>query len=236
MKILHLDTSTNVFSIALSDGKQVIAEFCGDAGPATSAKIPGHIQSLLKHASLEIHDVDAFAVTVGPGSFTGVRVGIALIKGLAYSTGRPIIALSSLELLALNAQSSALPVCALFDARRGEVYSALYHFDNGMRLIRPEMAITPAQLLDELAGPTLFIGDGALRYHDTIVERFGSKAHFAAAHLQYPKASAGAALAVNLLDAGQTVSPFTIAPRYLRLSEAEINKRRINSCIKTMVE
>jgi len=225
VKILHLDTATNVFSIAISAGECVIAEFCGDAGPATSAKIPGHIHSLLRDAGLDITALDAFAVTVGPGSFTGVRVGIALVKGMAYATGKPVIPLSSLELLALNAKASSLPVCTLFDARRSEVYSALYRFDGTMQLLRPEMAISPARLLDELEGEILFIGDGALRYHDLIVERLGSKAHFAAAKLHDPKASAGASFALSRLAAGQTVTPIELVPCYLRLSEAEINKR-----------
>jgi len=226
MKILLLDTSTNVFSIALADGESVIAELSGDAGPATSAKIPGHILSLLTDAGLDLARIDAFAVTVGPGSFTGVRVGIALVKGMAYSTGKPVITLSSLELLALNAKGSAIPVCTLFDARRGEVYSALFHFDNGMRLVRPEMAIAPEQLLTELSGDILFIGDGVLRYHDQIKERLGCNAHIAAGDLHHPKASAGAVLAFKRLLDGQTISPLSLSPHYLRLSEAEINKRR----------
>jgi len=226
MKILLLDTATNVFSIALADGETVIAEFFGDAGPATSAKIPGHIQNLLLDTGLDTAEIDAFAVTIGPGSFTGVRVGIALIKGMAYSTGKPVITLSSLELLALNAQESAIPVCTMFDARRGEVYSAIYSFAGNMQLVRPEMAIPPAQLLAELAGDILFIGDGALRYHDLIVERFGCNAHFAEEHLNHPQASAGASLALKRLIAGQAISPLSLTPHYLRLSEAEINKHR----------
>lgn len=225
MKILSLDTSTNIFSIAVSDGDNIIAELSGDAGPAASARIPGHIQSLLKDACLDISAIDAFAVTVGPGAFTGLRVGIALVKGLAYSTGKPIIPLSSLELLALNAKENSIPVCTLFDARRGEVYSALYSFDGDMHLVRPEMAIAPVQLLDELDGDILFIGDGATRYHDLIVERYGKYAHFAADGLNYPKASAGAALVESRLASGWTVSPLELEPCYLRLPEAQLNKK-----------
>lgn len=225
MKILSLDTSTNLFSIALSADENVVAEICGDAGPATSAKIPGHILALLKDASVQMLQLDAFAVTVGPGSFTGVRVGIALVKGLAYSTGKPVIALSSLELLALNAKSSTLPVCAMFDARRGEVYSALYRFDRSQNLVRPEMAIDPARLVGEIEEPTLFIGDGAIRYQQLIAERLGSSAHFAEDQLHQPKASAGVALALSRFRSGDTVTSMELAPRYLRLSEAELNKK-----------
>ncbi len=180
---------------------------------------------MLKTAQVAIDAVDAFAVTVGPGGFTGVRVGIALAKGLAYSTNKPIIPLSSLELLALNASDSLIPVCPLFDARKSEVYSALYSFKTGMNLIRPEMALAPDQLLDELAGPILFIGDGALRYRELIIEKLGSRALFAAEHLHHPKASAGAALAFSRCTAGQTLSPFELTPSYLRLPEAQLNKK-----------
>ena len=94
-----------------------------------------------------------------------------------------------------------------------------------MHLIRPEMAIAPAQLLDELEGDVLFIGDGALRYRDLIVERCGNCAHFVTDDLNQPKASAGAALALSRLKSGQTVSPLELAPCYLRLPEAQLSKK-----------
>lgn len=224
MNILTLDTATNVFSIALSRDEHVVAELSSDAGPATSAKIPGHLHALLAEAGLEIPAIDAFAITVGPGAFTGLRVGIALVKGLAYSTGKPVIPLSSLELLALNATGSAIPVCAMFDARRGEVYAAVYDFSSRVGLLRPERAINPGELLDELAGDILFIGDGASRYRELIAERHGLRAHFAADGLNHPRASAAAALVLSHLQSGRTVSPFELAPRYLRLPEAVLNK------------
>lgn len=225
MNILTLDTATNVFSIALSADEHVLAELCSDAGPAASAKIPAHIDALLKDAALDIAAIDAFAVTVGPGAFTGLRVGIALVKGMAYSTGKPVVTLSSLELLALNATGSAIPVCAMFDARRGEVYAAVYDFSSGAGLLRPEMAIEPGELLDGIKGDILFIGDGASRYRDLIVERRGVEAHFAADGRNHPKASAAAALVLSRLQSGRTVSPFELAPCYLRLPEAEMKKR-----------
>lgn len=225
MIILSIDTATNVYSIALAEDETVLAEGCGDAGPATSAKIPGEIESLLKSCQLDIKAVDAFAVTVGPGAFTGVRVGIALVKGLAYSTGKPVIPLTSLELLALNAKNSEIPVCPMFDARKSEVYTALYGFNGGMKLLRPETAIAPADFLAQLAGATLFIGDGAVRYRELIVESLGSCALFAEEHLHRPNASAGAALVLSRFNTGRTVSCVELAPRYLRLSEAELNKK-----------
>lgn len=225
MIILSIDTATNVYSIALAEDETVVAEIGGDAGPATSAKIPGQIEALLKAAQLDISAVDAYAVTVGPGAFTGVRVGIALVKGLAYSTGKPVIPLSSLELLALNAKNSEIPVCPMFDARKSEIYTALFGFNGGMNLILPETAIAPADFLAQLAGTTLFIGDGAVRYRELIVEILGSRALFAEEHRHHPQASAGAALALSRFKASQTVSHAELSPRYLRLPEAELNKK-----------
>lgn len=225
MKVLIIDTATSVFSIALTDNGQVIAEVGGDAGPATSARIPGHISSVLETAHTEVNGLDAFAVTVGPGAFTGVRVGISLIKGLAFATGKPVVPLSSLELLACNVSENTMPVCALFDARKGEVYAAVYSAVNHREVLRPEAAVDPERLVAGLIGPHFFIGDGALRYRELISIRLGSMAHFAQDHLHVPKASAAAGLVHNRLLAGETVSPMALAPRYLRLSEAELNKK-----------
>jgi tRNA threonylcarbamoyladenosine biosynthesis protein TsaB len=224
VNVLTLDTATNVFSMALTADERLLAEYSSDAGPATSAKIPGHLHDLLESAGLDIAALDAFAVTIGPGAFTGLRVGIALVKGMAYATGKPVVPLSSLELLALNAQGSAMPVCAMFDARRGEVYAAVYDYSSRTALLRPERALDPAVLLDELSGDILFIGDGALRYRELIIARHGAQAHFASAGRNNPRASAATALVLSRLQSGRTVSPFELAPCYLRLPEAELKK------------
>lgn len=229
MKILTIDTSTNVFSIALFEDSTLLASSFEKAGTAASAKIPLYMESLLREAGVDIGSIDAFAVTVGPGAFTGLRVGIALVKGLALATGRPVIPLSSLELLAMNAAGSDLPVCAMFDARKGEVYAAIYDFRSGMKQLRPESAIAPEKLLDELEGPLLFIGDGALRYRGMIIEKLGNLAHFAGGDLDTPKASAAITLAQTAYLSEMTISPFDLQPRYHRLPEAELSKRQ--SCV-----
>lgn len=224
MKILTLDTSTAVFSIALSAGERLLGEYSSAAGPAASATIPDRISLLLEQTGLNLSGLDTFAVTVGPGAFTGLRVGVALVKGMAYATGKPVIPLSSLELLAQNGADSAIPVCALFDARRGEVYAAVYDFSHGAGLIYPERAIDPGALLDELSGDILFIGDGAVRYRELIVARHGAQAHFVAAELNFPRAAAAASIVLSRFQSGHTVSPFELAPCYLRLPEAELKK------------
>jgi len=226
VRLLTVDTSTNIFSIALSDDETVLGEECGDAGPSTSAAIPSLIRSLFTNSGFQPKDLDAIAVTTGPGSFTGVRIGIALVKGLAFATGKPVVPLSSLELLAMNAGMSAVPVCTMFDARKGEVYTATFSFADGFKPTRMEKAADPITVIDETVEPTLFIGDGATRYRELICGRLGSLAIFPEEHLHRPKASAAIPLAINLLRSGAAVSPFELLPRYLRLSEAELSRAR----------
>ena len=226
MRLLTVDTSTNVFSIALSEDATVLGEESGDAGPSTSAAIPSLIRSLFNHAGFKPEDLDAFAVTVGPGSFTGVRIGIALVKGLAFAAGKPVVPISSLELLAMNARKSPVPVCTMFDARKGEVYTATFSFMDGMKPILIEKAADPLTVIDETTEATLFIGDGATRYRELICGRLGRLALYPEEHLHRPKASAAVPLAIERLGSGAVVSPFDLLPRYLRLSEAELNRAR----------
>jgi tRNA threonylcarbamoyladenosine biosynthesis protein TsaB len=227
LRLLTVDTSTNVFSIALSEDEKVLGEASGDAGTSSSAAIPSVIQSLFRNSGFQPKDLDFFAVTVGPGSFTGVRIGIALVKGLAFATGKPVVLLSSLELLAMNAAGSTVPVCPMFDARKGEVYTAIFSFAGGMKLISREKAADPLAVVEGTDELTLFIGDGAIRYQDLIRGHLGSLAAFPEEHFHKPKASTAVPLAIKRFKAGEAVSPFELLPRYLRLSEAELCRAKV---------
>lgn len=226
MQLLILDTATSVFSAALCRGDHLLGEVRGGGGPSTAARLAPAIQTLFSDAGLTPADLEGFAVTVGPGSFTGLRVGLAFIKGLAYATGRPVVELSSLALLAMNARGSRLPVCPLFDARKSEVYAGLYRFTPTLDAILPDRAAPPATFLTNIEKETLFLGDGALRYREEIVAALGDRALFAAPELHQPTAAAGIPLALAAFAAGKAVSPAEILPRYLRLSEAELNRKR----------
>ena len=225
MKLLIVDSSTSVFSMAVAVGESVLATETGAGGPATAARLAPALQKVMRESGLSLAELDGFAVTVGPGAFTGLRVGISLVKGLAYATGKLVAPLSSLELLAMNAAGSNIPVCPLFDARKSEVYCALFNMEGGVQTLIPEMAIDHAALLEKLNCPVLFLGDGALRYQPLIVEKLGRQALFAEPHLNHPIASAGVRLALRQFAAGAALSPAEILPRYLRLSEAELNRR-----------
>ena len=211
--------------MAIGDGTTLLAEESGIAGPSTAPRLAPAIDTLFASAGCTPRDMDAFAVTVGPGAFTGLRVGIALVKGLAIATGKPAIPLSSLALLAMNARERSLPVCPLFDARKGEVYGALYDFAASVDPVIAETAADPADFLSRLEGRVLFLGDGAVRYADLIREIMGDRAEIADPSLHHPRAAAGLGLAQSAFAAGLAVPPAKLLPRYLRLSEAELSRR-----------
>jgi tRNA threonylcarbamoyladenosine biosynthesis protein TsaB len=152
-------------------------------------------------------------------------VGIAAAKGLALATGRPVTGFSSLAMLAMNLPHAGLPVCPMLDARKSEVYAALYRCGDVPETIIGDLVAKPSDLLENIREETLFLGSGALRYRELIVEKLGAKAHFAPSVCHQPRASAGALLAAELLAKGEVIPARDLVPVYLRLSEAELARR-----------
>ncbi len=221
--LLTLDTATLAGSVAVTRGEQVLGEILLNVRSTHSERLLSSVEQLLSDVGLTLADIDAFGVVVGPGSFTGVRIGVATGKGLAMATGKPLVAVSSLESLAFNVPLCRFPVCALLDARKSEVYAGLYEWRQGLpALVRPEEALPPDRLLGLLEGEVAFVGDGALAYRSLIVERFAARAHFVPAPLNLPRASSAAAFALARLRNGEILSPEALSPVYLRPSEAEI--------------
>jgi len=126
MKILAIDTSTSFATVAIAVAEQVVAESLLNTNRTLSARLVPEIERLLATAGLSFNDIDIFAASIGPGSFTGVRGGIAAVQGLSLATGKPCAGYSSLALLAMNFSLSTSLVCPLLDARKSEVYAALY--------------------------------------------------------------------------------------------------------------
>jgi tRNA threonylcarbamoyladenosine biosynthesis protein TsaB len=226
VKILTIDTSSNCSSVALSDGTTLLGECILGEDRCNSGRLLDSIAELLRAAKLAPEGLDAFAVSLGPGSFTGVRVGIATVKGLAIATGKPVVGFSSLAMLAMNLPFSSLPVAALFDARKSELYAGIYRCGELPELLLPESVIAPAQFLAGIDASTLFVGDGAVRYRELISSTMGGKAIFAPWHAHLPRASAGAVIALDKAIKGDFTPLPLLSPSYLRASEAEIAKRR----------
>jgi tRNA threonylcarbamoyladenosine biosynthesis protein TsaB len=226
VKILTIDTSSNCSSVALSDGTNLLGECILGEDRCCSGRLLDSVSKLLAAAKLAPAGLDALAVTLGPGSFTGVRVGIATVKGLSLATGKPAIGLSSLAMLAMNLPFCSAQVAPMFDARKNEVYAGLYRCGALPETLSQDAVVAPEQFLASIDRPTLFVGEGAVRYRDLISSTLGELALFPPWHANLPRAGAGAVIALAAGLAGNFTPLALLNPTYLRASEAELAKRR----------
>lgn len=200
----------------------LIAEVRLNVRSTHSERLMGAIAYVLSQSDCAIEDLDAFAVSVGPGSFTGLRIGLSTAKGLAYATGRPLVAIPTFEAFARHFLYVRQPVCLMLDARKNEVYAAVFIWEGGaFRQLMPETTVRPADLLKTIRGETIFAGEGALLYKDLIRATLGDLAVFASPERMVPSAADAAVLALQRAGEGAFVPPEVITPRYIRKSEAE---------------
>jgi tRNA threonylcarbamoyladenosine biosynthesis protein TsaB len=185
------------------------------------------IDRVLAISRFTLMDMDGLAVTVGPGSFTGLRIGLSAIKGLSMGANLPVVGVGSLDALALPFSHSDKLLCAMMDARRHEVYSARYRFDGDSLIIQapPEAAI-PEQAVSDIHEPCIFAGDGAVVYRDRLLDVLGDLAVFAPICHNQIRASAVAACAMPRFKTGEVDDAAAMTPCYIRLSDAvKMNKR-----------
>lgn len=222
MKILAIETSSRAGSAALMEEDRLIGESYLDGGLTHSQTALPMVQQVLRLAGTAWREVDAFAVSVGPGSFTGLRIGIATVKGLADAQEKPCYGISTLEGLAWNLAGFAGWICPVLDARCGQIYTALFYGD-GERVLRrgEDLAMAAAQRLEELCaleGPIWLVGDGAKLCYDGWKSRLPGL-RLAPAALRQQRASSLAAAA--LAGAAAPVPADQLAPVYLRRPQAE---------------
>jgi tRNA threonylcarbamoyladenosine biosynthesis protein TsaB len=221
--LLTIDTTTPVGSVAVTAGETLLGEVLLNLKSTHTDRLLLTVRQLLADLDLGISELDGFGVVLGPGSFTGVRVGVATVKGLALATGKPVAGVSTLRTLALQVPFARVPVCALLDARKKEVYAGLYTWEGGLPVsCGEETVLSPDALLDSLEGEVLFVGDGSLAYRTLIVRQLGARAHFVPWPLNLPRASCAAVLALDALRQGRTIPLEELRPCYIRASEAEI--------------
>jgi len=224
MKLLAIDTSTASGSVAIMEDGQLIGESLIHIKRTHSERLLPTVDHLLKEVSTGLEDVDCFAVTTGPGSFTGLRIGLSTVKGLAWSLERPVVGVSTLEALALNIPYSALSICPIIDARKGEVWAAIYRWGGGGLVAEvKDMAIRPEDLVKRIKEPTIFLGDGIRVISNLQSSIFNSQ--FAPSHLWHIRASNVGWLGWLRFKEGKVASPEAIQPVYIRPSEAEIKMR-----------
>ena len=222
MKILALDSTAVVGSVALCEDSRMVAHYTLNTGNTHSQTLLPMIESVLKSAEWEIDDLDLFAVSQGPGSFTGVRIGIATIKGLAFGKNIPCAGVSTLEALAYNLRYYSGIICPVMNARRAQVYNALFACENGvLTRLCPDRAISIAELDEELATatqPIYLVGDG----YDITLDGFQKTQVVPVPdELRYQSGYSVALCGLAAHSRGEAVNDTALAPVYLRPSQAE---------------
>jgi tRNA threonylcarbamoyladenosine biosynthesis protein TsaB len=217
--LLAVETATAAPSLALWRGEGLLAERRTEAGRATSEALLPALDALLADARIALAEVAAFAVSIGPGSFTGLRIGVATVKGLAFGTPRPALAVSTLAALARHAAGPE-PVAAVLDARRGEVYAAGFERGEPAAWL-PEGVIGIGELAGALPAGCRVVGDGAALCEEALR---GRRVSFA--HPPYPETTARhvAALGARAWAGAAAIAPADLVPRYWRRAEAEVKR------------
>jgi tRNA threonylcarbamoyladenosine biosynthesis protein TsaB len=227
MKILAVDTASKSCSVAIIHNDVLMAEMTLASGQTHSKHLMDMIRTVIRISGLSISDLDGFAVTKGPGSFTGLRIGISSVKGLAAGSGKPVVSVSSLETLAMQSEPSPYLICPLLDARKGEVYFSRYRLEGGiLKKEIEERVCPPIQAVCDLDEPCLFIGDGAFLHKKLILDQIGELANFAPAFANMIRASTVAHISMIRFKKKDTDDLGTLVPSYIRKSDAELNFRK----------
>ena len=209
--------------VAIMEDNLLVAETRTNVKVTHSERIMTEVHHILATSGLRIEDIDVFAVAIGPGSFTGLRVGLSTVKGLVYATGKRLVAVPTLEALAWNVPFSAYTVCPLLDARRKEVYAGVFKWiGGGFTRVVHEQAVKLDHLLSMIKEPAVFLGEGAAIYRDSIERAIGDKAIFAHPQNAVPSPSNVAYLGMRRAARGEFSDPVSLIPLYLRRSEAEL--------------
>ena len=226
MKLLSLETSAVAASCCVTDGDKILSQAAVNAGLTHSRTLMPMVEAVLSSADLTAADVEAVAVAVGPGSFTGIRIGVATAKGLAFPADLPCVAVSTLEAMAYRLSGLPLSgrVCAVMDARCKQVYTATFLIENGaLTRETPDEAIAIDDLfsrLKEADSPVYLIGDGAAMCYELGKDVLPQLTRLPA-QLQMQDATGVAAVAARELAVGNTVKSEQLLPTYLRLPQAE---------------
>lgn len=225
MKILSIDSSGLVASVALLSDGILTAEYTIHNKKTHSQTLLPMISDMMKMAGTELEELDCVAVSAGPGSFTGLRIGASTAKGIAWTLGIPIVPVCSLMGLASNISERGAVVCPVMDARRNQAYYGLYRITDGLPEILAKPDVAAIELVIEAAGKTgenvIYVGDGVPVFEETIRAHSGGRAAFADPISRYQRGAAVAGLGSLLFEKGQYVAAEEFVPVYLRKSQAE---------------
>ena len=228
MKILGIDSSGLVASVAIVEDDLLVAEYSLQYKITHSQTLLPMLEEIKNRIHLDMQTIDAIAVAAGPGSFTGLRIGAATVKGLGLALGKPIIPVPTLDGMAYNCYGTDLLVCPIMDARRNQVYTGLYTFEKNdgitMNKVMEQTAMGFDELaakLNELGKEVIFLGDGVPVFAEAMKELLQIPYHLALAHMNRQRAAAVAVLGKVMYEQGIFEDAADHAPNYLRLSQAE---------------
>jgi len=224
VKILALESSALAASVAICEDESLVAQSFQKTGLTHSATLMPMAEDMLKNAGWSLDEVDVIAVAVGPGSFTGLRIGVSAAKGLAWALDKPCAACSTLESMAWQVAHMGGHICPVMDARRAQVYNARFAAENGcIARLTEDRAISLDELAEEVKGTgekQVLVGDGALLCYNKF-QQLGIPSVMAPEHLRFQTAWGVARQALELSKVGKLVSASALAPEYHRLSQAE---------------
>lgn len=225
MKILAIDSSSVVATVAITDEEKIIAEYSVNHKKTHSQTLLPMIDEIVKMAEINIDELDAIAVSGGPGSFTGLRIGSATAKGIAFAIKKPIIHIPTIDGLAYNMCGTNRIVCPIMDARRNQVYTGLYRFENDEFITIEAQSqkdiMDVIKSVNEIGKSVVFLGDGTSIYKEIITKNINVDCQFAPIHMNMQRASSVATLAVKYYNEGKVIESSEHKPDYLRKSQAE---------------
>ena len=224
MKILGIESSSLVASAAIVTDDILTAEYTVNFKKTHSQTLLPMIDEIVRMTETELETIDAIAVSGGPGSFTGLRIGSATAKGLGLALKKPLIHIPTVDAMAWNLWGARGLVCPIMDARRNQVYTGIYRMENGLEAVKEQCAMDMGALAEELnrlGEPVIFLGDGVPVYKEIIEECVKVPVAFAPAHLNRQRAAAVAALGAIYFAEGKTETAAEHGPDYLRKSQAE---------------
>jgi len=222
MLTLAFDTSSKTASIALLRDDVILYDVVINPDINHSEVLLPAIDEACRHTGVKTDDIDLFTCTLGPGSFTGLRVGISTLKGLLFATGKPAAGVSTLEALALNVKGNAAVICSVIDAGRSQVYTARYSCDDKgfLNQICREMVLDPSEIVLDMNQDIIFVGEGAIKYSEIFMKK-SKKVKIACGMQQYIRASAVGILGREKFFRNELLSPAGFVPVYLRSADAK---------------
>ena len=228
MKVLGIDTSTMTAGVGIIEGDEVLVDLKFDVKITYSEVLLSTIELALKTVGLKINDMDGFAISIGPGSFTGLRIGLSTVKGLCFGSGKPLASIPSLDALASLSLYCQYPVAPLLDAKKNQVYAAIYDTSGGNIKRESEYLVVDVEdLVKRISKKTLFVGPGAKLYQKELTKLLGDKAHFALNEQSLACGASVARIGLGKIASGQTEDITNLEPLYIRMSEAELKFKRV---------